>query len=1347
MAMDELEEVMPNMADILAAQESALASVFGALTAQLQHLATSNERQVQQIAQLESAQLKMRLAIKELEKSPSSEPVPSHMSIPKTTLKELQQMVQQQVTMQMQRILPTLQNSQTNARDAFEWTLLEQKLCDLDSKLIARMNRLRDDATSHSIEMIEKLEQAINNHLEQNKQQVDKLSRMKIETNELKRRADRQEQNIEDVRTGLELLAKSLDSDDADLVKSGKSDEVAGERQNEDEISNDPVKTTSMVQVRQVAYTEFEEDRLDEKHDEKFTEVGKEIEAPADASSTISFEQRRQSFSQSSTYEDTLSQRTEITMDLFPIKSIVSFVSGQTVEQPNENLGSLSTASAFFQQLERENNVAVAPTTSVSASHLFNPNLVIVESPTTVSANLITASETEGAMAASEPTSASCTTPIPCSEATTAPAAAVLTKLPSTPVLLRDFLTATAAVTLASHPMTPDLLLESGSGPAAKVLASRPTTPILLPESVTAPANAVLFSRPTTLPVSVNRPIAAVPASRPTTPVTICNDQVTPSVSVTGHALTSINVVKVHDFSAVEKLMETKQEENGYKGEELEKYKIVRERKSLQQNRTPLATRQDDVNDEVEVSRPPSTKSLTQVASINRARQRRPSTLKVSNVKSEDQLAIIEGPLPLSIQRSISSPSSCTRNDPRPPLTKAQIKELWLFLLAKLVRLNRLRQLSGSVAEDTLFRPQQTSMGSRVKRLEESSTRFDKSLDYMSRIVQGNSYTMNALEERLPDLQIVLNMVQSMERSQISHTQTLGDVEEKLQELDFGFQRLRMLERRRSSVSSKEVTNAVSAHLQDVSARLSHQISAFEASEKILTQVREAELPALHDKIDLSLYAIRQEADLRSKEVAEELRNLVEQVQTSQRAAHGTLFTRLNVFCNRIYQTLLGLSGAMLQFAKLVDIDQTSKLSSRSTFDVGIDLLSNILTQLLASYRTVSFEDPGSDLDVLVESSTSFLQQLEKLKREAANAKVTAQARETSGKSDARGLKFAQSSSFDDHLVFITTAKLKDLERTLVTQEDQRESIQTPELLFVIHDAVVQLRSVLYFLLVHSQGIKSCSLVEELRSSHEIVQHAVKEHGFTLKHLDSTVAIVKMMNARLDRFMELSFTYAKEDDVKNSIQELMTSNNDMQDFLSSSLEVNRSETIERDGLLGEEMNQLVARVNKKLDKDELLWTQEVLERQLQNIANTSLDDSDLVDIHRRLGRKMDKSQLEAVLQGHRGQLKLGSAQSTTKNDKNGQQYAPLVAAKCISCQGELPPTIAMIKSVVRDQIHQEFARSRTQNMSPSSLHTFNVSNHRNLGAFKKELLLAALQQQRSSSKKENVENKHPFSNK
>ncbi|EGZ21667.1 hypothetical protein PHYSODRAFT_492478 [Phytophthora sojae] len=727
------------------------------------------------------------------------------------------------------------------------------------------------------------------------------------------------------------------------------------------------------------------------------------------------------------------------------------------------------------------------------------------------------------------------------------------------------------------------------------------------------------------------------------------------------------------------------------------------------------------------------------LTSVVRARRQRRQT----STRKESDLQLAEQS-PLSGRSTRPPSANLALVEPRPPLTKERIKELWLILLAKLVRLSRLRQLNGINAEKALFRKrEQMSMGSRVKRLEENTSHLDESLEYLERHIQDNSSAINALDESIVELQPVVDRVQKMERTQKSQARTIVDIEEKVQELDVEVQRLRTSARRNNSVSSNvttAVTNAISAQLQDVTAKFSNQASAFEASEKRLTQVSETEIPALHDKIEFSLYTLRQEAEQRTNEAAVELHKVVEQLQNSQRVSNGNQLLRIIDFCHRIYHTLLGISGAMLQSVELTRAEQSAKNPSRTALDVGIELLHGIFTHLITNCKSLfSHEEVESEIDFLVNAAMDFQKQLEKLKGQAAMAKAAAHALETGGNNeghDSTPTPTSQNSSFDDHLVFITTTKLKELEVALITRETQKEGNQVPELTLFMHDAVVQVRAVLFLLLLHAEATSSRHHVEELRTSHAVVQSKVDEHSFAIGHLDSTIALVKMMNTRLDSFMELSFAYAKEEDVKKSIEELMTANNDMRNLLTTGLDATRSETLERDGLLGEEMNQLIARVSKKLDKDELLWTQEVLERQVQNVANSSLDEHDLIDIHRRLRRKVDKNQLKSLLQGHRGRLEPGtsfarSITSIATIDEGSPKSAPLIGAKCISCQGELPPTKAMIKNVVRDEVMHELAKSRAQKLPPSSVAAFNASSHRSMDAFKKELLLASLQQQKS----------------
>ncbi|ETP17145.1 hypothetical protein F441_08390 [Phytophthora nicotianae CJ01A1] len=1207
--MDLLVEFMPDMGDVLAAQENALTSVISTLVSQLQQLAATNERQLQRMAQLESSQLSMQQTIKELQEAPAPAPVlvespaPVIVEVPvfqpappdtsmldamatlATKMEQLQQNVEQQVAEQMQQVLVSLQSFQIPqpVDDAPAWASLELKFRELDEKLSVQIGELRSEATDSLAEKTKQTEEAVKNQLDQLEKRFDYLSRVKMEIKELTRRTDKHEKSIEDIRIGLEVLAKSLGSDDVDSETS--EDEAAEEQdvlESEEEQEPQPV-------VRKTALHSIPVIRS--------------------------------------------SQNLIIEAEVKP-------------EEPQ-----------IVQQEEPQPN---AQTKEEEVVHPDVPEPPQAEAP------------------ASHPLRAK--------------SIAQISRLVRRS--LRRSLRAMETTQAPIEPSIPEPVIEQ---PIEEHEAA-PATPI-----VQSPRQQSEGERTTETVVIPEREPVSVPTT-PTIPDIKEHQEVTPEEPVKEEATVENN-------------------------EKEEVQEAVQEEELPQQYRSQLATQQKVMDDQVELFRASSSKNLlrpTTTTPVVRTRRQRRSTnpRKASGVQPTD-VPVTHEPPTLPAQRSATPPSTAIV-EPRPPLTKARIKELWMWLLGKLVRLQRLRQLNGINAEKALFRRQQMSMGSRVKRLEENTARLDESLEYLERHVQDNSSAINALDGSIAELHPVLDRVQKMERGQKTQARTIVDVEEKLQEIDVEVQRLRTSVLRNNSVSTNvtsAVTNAISAQLQDVTAKFSQHTSAFEASEKLLTQVSETEIPALHDKIELSLYTIRQEAEQRTKEAAQELQKIVEQLQTSQRKSDGRLLVRITDFCNRIYHTLLGMSGAMLQSVELGKSEQSSKTSTRSSLDVGIDLLHGIFTHFITNCETILPQDTGSEIEFLIETSKDFQQQLEKLKGQAAIARAAAFALEISGNNDTHGSNPVQNSSFDDHLVFITTTKLKELEVALVTRETQRDDSQIPELMLFMQDAVVQVRSVLFLLLLHTDAIKSRLQVEELRSSHNQVQNTVVEHGFALGHLDSTIALVKMMNTRLDSFMELSFAYAKEEDVKKSIEELMTANNDMRDLLTTSLEANRSETLERDGLLGEEMNQLIARVSKKLDKDELLWTQEVLERQVQNVANSSLDEHDLIDIHRRLRRKVDKNQLKALMQSQAGQLEAGS-RSVANTADEGHKSAPLVGAKCISCQGELPPTKAMIKSVVRDEVHQELAKSRAQKTPPS---TFNASNHRNLETFKKELLLASLQ--------------------
>ncbi|OWZ14348.1 hypothetical protein PHMEG_00012186, partial [Phytophthora megakarya] len=206
-----------------------LTSVIAALTTQLQQLAVTNEWQAQKIMQLESTQSSMQFTIKEIQDTPAavpvvvevpSEPTPDAaladaLATLATRMEELQQNVQQQVAEQMQ------QNMQ-------------------------QIGELRNEATDSLEEKTKQTEEAIQAQLEQFEKRFEYLSRVKMEVKELVRKVDRQEQSLEDIRVGIEVLAKSLGSDDVESETSEEGNEFIEEESIDEPLPQPVVRKTAL---------------------------------------------------------------------------------------------------------------------------------------------------------------------------------------------------------------------------------------------------------------------------------------------------------------------------------------------------------------------------------------------------------------------------------------------------------------------------------------------------------------------------------------------------------------------------------------------------------------------------------------------------------------------------------------------------------------------------------------------------------------------------------------------------------------------------------------------------------------------------------------------------------------------------------------------------------------------------------------------------------------------------------------------------------------------------------------------------------------------------------------------
>ncbi|RLN94386.1 hypothetical protein BBJ28_00008430 [Nothophytophthora sp. Chile5] len=1262
--MDALEELMPDLADVLAAQESALETVVSTLTTQVQQLLLANDRQTQHVAQLEASQRALRARLQEQQKAlevlaqsvePPEEPAVEHPETPALpesfaadTLamlstqmgdwqQNLHQEMEQQVTDQITRALAALPAPQVVMRQ-----LLAVEMQTLNEKVDNQINDLREEVVGSVTTQTQLTKEAVQIQIEQLDKRFEYLSRVKGEVKELGRRTDRQDQSLQDMHIVIDMLAKSIGTDETDSDFNDEGDEPE-DPMNADAESRSIVPPPVAVLARRSTLR-----------------------------SSISLE------NQPSGVDDgiTLSNGDE--------------KKDKTLAEPVDTM-----EPAFIRKAPLPPKIS---TRIDEESTLIKPNR---------------AAETQAMTTPSERTK-------PVSEGAQENESGLKAAAPVDPPLNEFEAPETEAVVAELSTEEP-----VGAPPAvdqelpARAIRSRRSR---VPKQEKALAKQSEGKRTTE---EIKEP--PIPADA------------APSATEVGAA-------------------ETEEEGIGVVREELPS-----------EYRSRVASHQKKIEDELDLFRasptslPPERVSLQVSVARARRQQRRHTSVRKDSDEQPNTRASLpsvrEGPpavLQSTPEADLPSPDHAPASSPldptaiRSPMTREEICALWRRVFVKLVRLQRLHQINGSNTERAFFRRQNLPMGSRMRRLEETTADMDDTLQHLEGSVLANSSALNTLDEIMAEFQpAVEEKFKEVERKQRAQAQIMVDVEEKVEALDVEVRRLRASSRRNSSMSpgvTTAITSALSTQLQDLYSKFTDHVVTFQASETLLTHVIETDLPALQEKMDQSLYTLRVEIEHRALEASGETQKVFDQLQTSQRVSEGNQIRRNTALYSRIYRVLLGMSNAMLQSVELTKSALSKKKLARTPLDVGIELLQGIFSHCMADCEALQVEEATPEVECLMEMTADFHQELDKLKGQAVQARVAMQSlsldvngnnnNNNNNNSTHDGVAAVEpainhSSSFDDHLVFVTTTQLKTLEGMLVARDAQKDGNSPPEWAFHVRDLVVQVRSVLFLLLLHSELLDPPHQLEALRSSQALIQSDVTDHGFTIGQLGSTIALVKLMNTRLDSFMELSFAYAKDEDVKKSIQEILGATTETRDELAQSLEFTRIETLERDELLEKELNQLVTRVNKKLDKDELLWTQEVLERQLHSVANASLDEQDLMDIHRRLRRKVDKDKLRSLMQGQHGSTDSNGGVAADTGGGAAGSKTPLVGTKCISCQGELPPTKTMIQTVVREEVHNELAKSRAQRIAPSS---FNTSNHRNLDKFKKELLLSALQQSKHASK-------------
>jgi hypothetical protein len=560
--------------------------------------------------------------------------------------------------------------------------------------------------------------------------------------------------------------------------------------------------------------------------------------------------------------------------------------------------------------------------------------------------------------------------------------------------------------------------------------------------------------------------------------------------------------------------------------------------------------------------------------------------------------------------------------------------------------------------------------------------------------------------------------------------------------------------------------------MHDLTDRLSDHSKSVDEHEHKLHQLLQTDLPSLTATVQSTVLELRTEVDFKTRTMGKDLVHAVETLRAEQKATQQTLERQLTACTDGLYRDLLVLTSANLVAVELASKSNaasnatnspTKKLKQKSSLDISVGLLHSVLATFETECRKIvgSNDDTSSSVgmdsdtealaSVLMDKLHHFRLELAKLKEQADKASaisITAGGGEggsISGSSTTRG--------FEEHLVRICTNQLRMLEEILVAQShvatsEQNASLAEAALIGAyVKDLVVQFRAVLFLLVLHAQLVEPPQQIQKLETAHASMETVVTSHTFALSQFATVEAVVKMMNSRLDSFMDMSFSFAKDADVKKSIQEMLDANDELRDNVGKQVESTNGNAVKRDELIERELAQLAGRVHKKLDKDEMLWTQEVLERQLQNVAKGALGEQDLVDIQRALRAKMDKTQFLALLQQQQAKLQelggAGNGPSMSLYGLGGNQ--PLAATRCISCDSDLSASPSpQLRATVKEEVQLEVARalaaagakhqpapsqSSLPSSSSSSSPGFNVSSHRSMDKHKRELLLAALQQQ------------------
>lgn len=1208
--MSRLEDLLPELAGVFAAQESALENAVAILTTQVHRLVLEGDQQSRKIEVLELTQHSLQDSLAALQtkhvalQQKHDGLQTQHAAAAENTQRQLQQSEQQ-----MKHTMATQMEQQVKS-------LATQQLQAMEDSLSSRLEERLLESSHRTYLQAQQTEEAMQTQLELLEKKFEYLSRVKMEIKDLSKKIDKHDQTMGDMRIGLEILAKSIGTDDSDSDDDNDADQQ--------QLREPVARTMELDSEKQQAL-----DRLQLVTPQRSFRVRGNRSRNASAADTVVKALIEQS------------GVPQATVDLMPIDTVVL--------EPLDLSAAFSRTSTFDD---------VAPSSSGTPAGSRRGSELV---PVPVEMATLDAPEPEIIV---DPPTEELKEEVVDTEPQESPRPVVDEEAP---------VMSTEELETAPEP-----------APVAPMEDEEPSEQVTQQES------------------PVIEALAFAPSPEEDHPQQQDEEFTSQASTARSHH---------HD--------EDPDEANDQVPEDLpkgSKSRVLAQQKQLDEHVSLLRS------STLSHAAPSLLHSATATAIIRTRRQ-------VRSVKRTNSIRKDSGELSSRRESMIQ----------REPMTREQMKVMWRRVFMRFVQLKRLQLLNGTSVDKAFFRKQNVSVGARVKRLDETVVDLEEAMELLENDIRNNSHNVQALDQIITHNQIVMDLkTKQLDKAQADHAKRIVGLEEKLDNMETEVHRLRTAGNRRdSSVSANTASAIVSLETSflEMHARVAQHGTALQTAESTIKKLCDVDLPSMKDKTDRSIDNVRTEMQLKTNELAKDIGKSLQKLQTAHESSQELILSQTSGSIERMYRDLLMISHALLS---AVDMMKYAKGKSRMPVDVGLDLFEQIYAGYEAPDTEVTANENEEDpLAVFISKNVQFKHELAKLKDQSAKAKAMAATTESSG----------DNSSIAMHLVYVATAQLRALEDLAQVMSSPTDSSMTTgevELVFRARDLIVQMRTVLFLFFLHSQLLNPMHSIQAMQTVQSEMQEELKTHGFAIVQADSLGAVVKLMNTRVDSLIELTFSFAKDADVKNSIQEILNASSDARSSLAKQVETTTAETTARNERLEKELMQLAGRVSKKLDKDELLWTQEVLERQVQNVAKSSLGEEDLMDLHRMLRSKMDRVHFEALMQEQqRANLLAGGAggPGVLMGPDGVPRGVPLVGSKCISCQNEEPPTKAMIKSAVKAEVQQEIARILAKQPlhnaagAPvvASAAAFNVSAHRSMEKYKKEMLLAAMQQQQTKS--------------